>query len=686
MVKASIVNILLFILLSISVLAQSPQINCVSVAANGNVTINWTPSPVVMQTSFVQYNVYSDASGSFAQEGSVSNFNSTVFVHSGANANVNSVNYYITIVYDNGSTNVELPPLDTLSTIFLDVNNPSDGTAILQWSDLDNPIDPNNGSYYYIQTQMNGGAWMLLDSVLISDLNYYRDTISICSANINYQVYLNNSQGCQSLSNIDGDLFQDLIPPASPVMSSVTVDSTTGDALLTWYPSTSMDASAYIIMQNVSGVWSIIDTVYGYSDTTYLNTNSNADLISEMYGVAAFDSCWNGNPPAPNTSPLGTPHVSMYAKTNYSVCDHEVKLKWNSYRNWNGGVQQYNVYSSTEGGPYSLLSTISNGDTTYTELLNYGVHYCYVVEAISSNGMDTAISNITCRYARQPNSPHYAYIQTVTIEDDLVTIKIHPDETGTTKEIELFRSKDGVDFQSIYLEHSLSNTIIYQDEDVDPNEDSYWYEYTVRDSCENVILTSNVSRNIYLTVTPNQNSMTNFIQWNSYKNWNGNLMSYELYRSVNGVYDPSPIATLSPSQLFYEDDITNFIGSDADGEFCYYVKAIESNNVYGIQETSFSNEACTVQNSLVYIPNAFVIGGHSAEWMPVLNLFDYSSYECKIYNRLGQIIFQTSSPGIGWDGTHKTSYAELGVYVYEVSFLDGAGKEYDIWGTVTLIR
>lgn len=685
MVKRLFSNILFFLLLGGVLHAQSPQVNCLSVAANGNVTVNWTPA-TNMAAVFVQYNIYSNASGSFVQEGSVNNLMTSVFIHAGANADVNSVDYYVTIVYDNGSANVELPPTDTLSTIFLDVDNPNDGTAVLQWSDLDNPVDANNGNYYYIQRQVGGGAWQLLDSILITGANYYRDTISICSANINYQVYLNNSEGCQSLSNTDGSLFEDLISPESPVMASLTVDTTTGNAFLIWHPSASLDAAAYIIMQRVGGVWQIIDTVYGYYDTTYLNTGSNADLLSETYGVAAFDSCWNGNPPAPNTSPLGTPHVSIFAKTNYKVCDHKVTLKWNSYRNWSGGVQRYNVYRSDEGGTYNLVNSITNGDTSYTEVLNYGIQYCYVVEAVSSNGLDTAISNITCRYARQPNSPKYAYIQSVTVEKEVINIKIHPDQSGTTTEIELFRSEDGVNFKSIYRESTLSSTVIYQDEDVSPNEDYYWYQYTVRDSCDNVILTSNSSRNIYLTVTENQHSMTNLIQWNSYKNWNGNLEYYELYRSVNGVYDSNPIAVLNPSQLYYEDDISSLMGTDADGEFCYYVKALESNNAYGLQESSISNESCAIQNSLVFIPNGMVVGGYNSSWQPVVNLIDLGSYSCKIYNRVGQVIFEASSPDVAWDGTHKSGSVELGVYIYQVNFLDGAGKEHDYWGTITLIR
>ncbi|CAG5083418.1 gliding motility-associated C-terminal domain-containing protein [Parvicella tangerina] len=685
MIKAFYINILFWVWMGNFLVAQSPDINCLSVANNGNVTINWTPATGV-SGNFVQYNIYSNASGAFVQEGSVTNLMSSVFVHAGANANVSSVDYFITVVVNSGMSNVELPAADTLSTIFLGVNNPSDGTAILQWSDLDDTIDSSNGDYYYIYRQVNSGAWILYDSVLISDNNYYRDTISICSANFNYQVALNNSEGCQSLSNIDGDLFQDLIPPASPVMSSVTVDTTSGNALLNWYSSSSPDAAAYIIMQNIGGVWSIIDTVYGYNNTTYLNVNSNADLIAETYGIAAFDSCWNGNPPAPNTSPLGTPHISIFLKSTYSVCDHQITLKWNSYRNWNSGLGHYNIYRSDEGTAYSLIHTITSGDTLFSEVVDYGGNYCYIIEAVSGNGLDTAISNVACRNARQPNSPDFAYIQSVTVEDEVVVVKIHPDISGTTTEIELFRSEDGTNYQSVYTESDVSTAMVYEDLEVNPSDDYYWYRYTVRDSCENVILTSNDARSIHLSVNADPHTMVNLVQWNSYKNWNGNLLYYELYRSVNGEYDPSPIAVLSPNQLYYEDDISNLIGTEADGYFCYYVKAVESVNVYGLEETSLSNEACASQKTLVYIPNAMVVGGVNNLWKPVVNLIDVNSYECRVYNRLGQVIFETSSPDQAWTGRYKGSQVQLGVYIYQVTFFDGAGKEYDYWGSITLVK
>ncbi|MCB9196028.1 MAG: gliding motility-associated C-terminal domain-containing protein [Flavobacteriales bacterium] len=680
-----LIKILLILTVAIGTFGQSPQVNCLSVASNGNVTVNWTPS-TNLASVFVQYNIYSNASGSFVQEGTVNNVNTSLFIHSGAGANTGSVDYFVTLVYNNGVSNIELPPLDTLSTIFLVVNNPSDGTAILQWSDLSAPMSANNGSYYYIQKQIVPGGWSLIDSVLISDANYYRDTVTVCSADINYQVYLNNSEGCQSTSNIDGDLFQDLIPPDAPILSSVTVDTTSGNASLTWYPSNAQDASAYIIVQNIGGVWVIIDTVFGHDNTTYNNTNSNADLLSEQYGIAAFDSCWNGNPPAPNTSSLGTPQKSLFLKSSYKVCATEVTIKWNNYINWSSGVDKYNIYRSDEGASYQLVSSNNSGDTVYSEILNYGVTYCYIIEAISSNHLDTAISNVVCRYTNQPPSPKFAYLQNVTVESNEVNVKLHPDQTGITKEIELFRSEDGISFESIFLTTSITDPIVYIDDQVDPNSDNFWYRYVVRDSCENEILTSNQSRNINLQVSTDQNSGVNFLQWNSYDNWNGNLLKYEIYRSVNGEFSSTPITVTNPNTLYFEDDISDLIGTDANGNFCYYIQAIESNNVYGIQEEAKSNEACITQSSLVYIPNAMVIGGSNSHWQPIVNLIDFTSYSCKIYNRLGQVIFSSTNSNENWNGIYKSSYVELGVYIYQVNFNDGSGKNFDFWGTITVLK
>ncbi|MDG1477916.1 MAG: gliding motility-associated C-terminal domain-containing protein, partial [Vicingaceae bacterium] len=37
-----------------------------------------------------------------------------------------------------------------------------------------------------------------------------------------------------------------------------------------------------------------------------------------------------------------------------------------------------------------------------------------------------------------------------------------------------------------------------------------------------------------------------------------------------------------------------------------------------------------------------------------------------IFNKWGELIFQTTNPDIGWDGTHKGSPVPDGVYIWKI--------------------
>ncbi len=61
-------------------------------------------------------------------------------------------------------------------------------------------------------------------------------------------------------------------------------------------------------------------------------------------------------------------------------------------------------------------------------------------------------------------------------------------------------------------------------------------------------------------------------------------------------------------------------------------------------------------------------------------------YDLQIYNRWGELIFESKDPDIGWDGTIKGVPAVQDVYVYkcQVTFKNGIRKPYT--GSVTLLR
>ncbi|MBC7554652.1 MAG: gliding motility-associated C-terminal domain-containing protein, partial [Taibaiella sp.] len=58
----------------------------------------------------------------------------------------------------------------------------------------------------------------------------------------------------------------------------------------------------------------------------------------------------------------------------------------------------------------------------------------------------------------------------------------------------------------------------------------------------------------------------------------------------------------------------------------------------------------------------------------------------RVYNRWGQVVFETKSISEGWDGNFKGEPQPLGVYVYEVQAVTNAGTLFNKHGNVTLLR
>jgi gliding motility-associated-like protein len=60
--------------------------------------------------------------------------------------------------------------------------------------------------------------------------------------------------------------------------------------------------------------------------------------------------------------------------------------------------------------------------------------------------------------------------------------------------------------------------------------------------------------------------------------------------------------------------------------------------------------------------------------------------DLKIYNRWGEMVFQTSDPREGWDGTYNGTPQEMEVYFYVMSGKFVNDEEFSKQGNVTLLR
>lgn len=106
-----------------------------------------------------------------------------------------------------------------------------------------------------------------------------------------------------------------------------------------------------------------------------------------------------------------------------------------------------------------------------------------------------------------------------------------------------------------------------------------------------------------------------------------------------------------------------------------------------------SKDGCPAQDSInivsgcgIFIPNAFTPNNDGLNDLFEINGQDLVSFEIKIFNRWGQMVFFNTDINESWDGTFKEAYQETGTYVYFARAQSGSGKEYFLKGNILLIR
>ena len=86
------------------------------------------------------------------------------------------------------------------------------------------------------------------------------------------------------------------------------------------------------------------------------------------------------------------------------------------------------------------------------------------------------------------------------------------------------------------------------------------------------------------------------------------------------------------------------------------------------------------------MPNAFTPGRFGLNSVVSVRGFGIIKMDWKIYNRWGQLIFQSSSKRQGWDGTFKGKLQPTDVYGYTLDAEFNDGKKLRKTGDITLLR
>jgi len=90
---------------------------------------------------------------------------------------------------------------------------------------------------------------------------------------------------------------------------------------------------------------------------------------------------------------------------------------------------------------------------------------------------------------------------------------------------------------------------------------------------------------------------------------------------------------------------------------------------------------------LLYLPTAFTPNNDNLnDVFRIKYPFLVKQFKMRIYNRFGNIVFETTSMDWGWNGTYKGQLAPSGNYIWDVFIEDNAGKIETLKGSVLLIK
>ena len=120
-----------------------------------------------------------------------------------------------------------------------------------------------------------------------------------------------------------------------------------------------------------------------------------------------------------------------------------------------------------------------------------------------------------------------------------------------------------------------------------------------------------------------------------------------------------------------------------------YTVTLYAYSDFGCVDTT--TQIITVIDELIfYVPNAFTPDGDefNNDFLPIFSSgYDPQSYTFLIFNRWGEVLFESHNTEVGWDGTYGGKICQDGVYIWQIRIKESdKARVEDIKGHVTLIR
>ena len=451
-----------------------------------------------------------------------------------------------------------------------------------------------------------------------------------------------------------------------------------------------------------------IDTLTpNYYVHEFLSEGLSASTFVNNYYLGQVDSCGYQS----DTSII---HSSILLETN-SYDFEEIEISWTRYKGWDYIIDGqmivpvtvntiYELYRSENNIDFERIITVVDeqpdidGSFTYIDKDLCNIDYTYYVLAKHPD-----IELFTSRSNKSTQQPNFVdFTQPLTLK--FVTVNNFGPLSVADETIDnyTFMKWDELDQSDInfYKIDRYDNYYGWQEEiqnvtdstcfdfNADVNNDEYLYRISYWDECGNEGPFSNIGSNILLNGT--QHTAYYDLYWNPYIDWEYDVQNYivEYYQSQNNVWVQLDIVSGTTTNYRDSDIQKNNLDSynishSVDTSYCYRVRAI---SYLGYE--SQSNEYCFIAEPTNYFPNAFSPNNDG-----INDYFEYTftypldvnndeyinssfvkSIKLQIYNRWGNLVFETDDLDFKWDGTQRGEDSPQGAYVvkYELTGFNGS--------------
>jgi gliding motility-associated-like protein len=87
-----------------------------------------------------------------------------------------------------------------------------------------------------------------------------------------------------------------------------------------------------------------------------------------------------------------------------------------------------------------------------------------------------------------------------------------------------------------------------------------------------------------------------------------------------------------------------------------------------------------------FVPNVFSPNGDGLNDVVNIHGACIATYNFQIFNRWGELVFETKDPAFSWDGTFRGKPMDTGVFMYSADGITRDGKPFSAKGNITLLR